>query len=140
MSFSRRRLFGIFSEAARGAVSAVRPPEAPRPALPSAASHAVDDALDILAMTGPEYGGGLSNHGPMVADALAELGRPGDILPWVERYRGRLEEAPSAARPIDDWRQALGDYSRLGDWTVFVRRAIADTAAGRRTGRLLPDS
>jgi hypothetical protein len=128
VSFSRRSLFGIFSKAARGAVSAVREPDAPRRADTPAESHVVDDALEILVRTGPEYAGGFSNHGPMVVDALAELGRPGDILPWVERYRGRLEEAPTSARPIDDWRKALGDYSRLGDWTVFFRRAIADAS------------
>ena len=36
---------------------------------------ALDEALERLARKGPEYGGGLSNHGPMAAEALVALGR-----------------------------------------------------------------
>ena len=32
--------------------------------------HVLDESLNRLAATGPEFGGGLSNHGPMGAEAL----------------------------------------------------------------------
>jgi len=132
VSFSRRRLFGFLTDAAREAVSAVgeRSTASPRPAAESpAATEAVESALEILATAGPEYGGdGLSNHGPMAADALVALGRPAAVVPWVERYRRRIAEPIPARRPIDGerWRESLGDYARAGDWSVFFRRAIAD--------------
>ena len=42
---------------------------------------ALDDVLNRFATTGPEYGSGLSNHGPMAAEALA-----GKI--WSARFEG----------------------------------------------------
>jgi hypothetical protein len=47
---------------------------------------AIDEAYAIFARTGPEFGGGLSNHGPMASEALAALGRPDAILKWALRY------------------------------------------------------
>ena len=38
-------------------------------------SEVLDDALEVLCDTGPEFGPGLSNHGPMAAEALYTLGR-----------------------------------------------------------------
>lgn len=32
------------------------------------AEHTLDESLARLAVTGPEFGGGLSNHGPMAAE------------------------------------------------------------------------
>jgi hypothetical protein len=54
----------------------------------------IDYALDILKDTGPEFGGGLSNHGPMAAEALFSLGRADAVIPWVKRYRRHLQEYP----------------------------------------------
>jgi len=34
---------------------------------------AIDSALERLRETGPEFTGGLSNHGPMAAEALVAL-------------------------------------------------------------------
>jgi hypothetical protein len=88
----------------------------------------MEAALEILGPTGPEYDGGLSNHGPMAAEALVVLGRPESVVPWVERYRRQLDAHPSASRRIasSDWREALGDYSRVGDWIAYFGRALAD--------------
>ncbi|MCI0614926.1 hypothetical protein L0244_18190, partial [bacterium] len=36
----------------------------------------MDEALEMLAATGPEYQGGLANHGPMASEALIAMGRP----------------------------------------------------------------
>jgi hypothetical protein len=91
-----------------------------------------DDTLDgtyrRLASTGPEFGGGLSNHGPMAAEALLRLGRVESIEPWVTTYIKGLEEAPHAASPIGDadWREALGDVRRVADWESYLDRELAE--------------
>ncbi|HEY6099517.1 MAG TPA: questin oxidase family protein [Anaeromyxobacter sp.] len=128
MTFSRRRLFGFFADAARDAASAAgAEPRRTAAAESARETEAFEDALEIIAVTGPEYGGGLSNHAPMVADALLALARPQAIRPWVERYRRSLSAPPSGRNPIEgEWREALGDFSRHGDWVVFFRRAIAE--------------
>lgn len=90
----------------------------------------MDGALELLAGTGPEYGGGLANHGPMAAEALVVLERLDAVLPWVERYRKSLDEHPSSRNPItqDRWPEAIGDFSRAGDWSVFFARQLDDLA------------
>jgi hypothetical protein len=91
-------------------------------------TEAMEDALALLAKTGPEYQGGLANHGPMAAEALVRLERPEAVVPWVESYRKRLREHPPGSRPIDPaaWREALGDDARVGDWIVFFNRRLDD--------------
>jgi Questin oxidase-like len=88
----------------------------------------IDDALEALAGTGPEFGGGLSNHGPMAAEALITLGRAELVIPWVEQYKVQLDEAPTGRRPIarDEWREALGDQSRVGDWIAFFDAELGE--------------
>ena len=86
-------------------------------------AEAMEDALALLAPTGPEYAGRLANHGPMAAQALIALERPDAVVPWVETYKRRLLAHPGGTRPIDPagWREALGDNDRVGDWIVFFR-------------------
>ena len=90
----------------------------------------IDEALDILRDTGPEFGGGLSNHGPMAAEALFALGRPDAVIPWVERYKRRLQESPDARSPIprEAWKEALGDVRRVGDWIALFDRELTGAA------------
>ena len=91
-------------------------------------TQAMEDALALLAKTGPEYAGRLANHGPMAAESLVILERPDAVVPWVEGYRGRLYPHPPGTRPIDPaaWREALGDEPRVGDWIVFFDRQIEE--------------
>lgn len=72
-------------------------------------SEVLDEALEVLCDTGPEFGPGLSNHGPMAAEALYTLGRSEDIVPWVVGYKRNLQDAPKPGNPIprEDWRGAL---------------------------------
>lgn len=90
--------------------------------------EAMEDALELLASSGPEYHGRLANHGPMAAQALVALDRPESVVAWVETYKKRLQPHPHGARPIDpkDWREALGDDGRVGDWIVFFRRELEE--------------
>jgi hypothetical protein len=89
---------------------------------------ALDEALERFARTGPEYWGGLANHGPMAAEALVALGRSDAVARWVDGYVGRLEPPPSPREPIgqEAWQAALGRPERLGDWAVYFRRALQE--------------
>ncbi len=88
----------------------------------------IDEALEMLARTGPEWGGGLSNHGPMGAEALVVLGRDDAVTGWVEQYKRRLGPAPEARDPIDPsaWREALGRIARVGDWAALFQRELSE--------------
>ncbi len=68
----------------------------------------LNDALAAFLDTDGSYGGGLSNHGPMAAEALDHLGRSQEIGPFVEHYLARLDEpsSPTVAAP-NEWREWL---------------------------------
>jgi Questin oxidase-like len=81
----------------------------------------MDEALDRLHQTGPEWRGYLSNHGPMVVEAMVRRGHADEVEGWVDWYETRLEAVPTRHQMITEkhWREALGDPSRLGDWIAF---------------------
>jgi Questin oxidase-like len=82
----------------------------------------IDEALLMLGGCGPEFGpAGLSNHGPMAAEALLAMGRDDAVVGWVEKYRKRLTERPANVERIDQdsWERALGAVERVSDWEVF---------------------
>ncbi|ASF12596.1 hypothetical protein NBRGN_016_02620 [Nocardia brasiliensis NBRC 14402] len=102
----------------------------------SSYQDAVIDALERLDDLGYERnlgGGDLANHGPMGAEALAVLGH-GDAVPaWVATYRKAAphHEPPVPYQRIDgtdeaDWRAALGDIGRAGDFEELFLREIAE--------------
>ena len=86
----------------------------------------MQEALQQMSGCGPEFRGGLSNHGPMAADALIHMGRAGAVTPWVDSYRRRLDERPAPAAPLaaDRWREALGDYEQLPAWLALFEREL----------------
>jgi len=88
----------------------------------------IDEALDILHHTGPDLGGGGSNHAPMVAEALFTLDRPGSVIPWIEGYKTRFQERPQARHPLSraSWHASLGDRSRSADWVAFFDHELAE--------------
>ena len=91
----------------------------------------IDETLEILAGTDPEYGATASdNHGPIAAEALFALNRPETAVPWVESYKTRLG-APMLARfPIStgNWREAPGDPDGATHWLAFFDQKLAETA------------
>lgn len=101
---------------------------------------AMDQALEMLARTGPEYGAGLSNHGPMAAEALIRLGRPEAVIPWVEQYKRVLQGPPEARNPISKkhWQDALGNVQRVGDWIAFFNRELEEASWSSVLGQWLP--
>jgi len=86
------------------------------------------DSLAALEAIGPEFRGGLSNHGPMTAEAPSALGRADLVRPWVEQYKPHLDQHPAARRAISkhDWREALGDQHRVGDVIAFFDAQLLD--------------
>ncbi|MGC4879499.1 questin oxidase family protein [Micromonospora sp. DT43] len=102
----------------------------------------LDEAYDRLHRTGPEYEGWLSNHGPMAVEALARHGHGQRVHRWLDDYLSRLDELPRGLRPIDDWRTALGDAKRAGDWLAYFDRHLREQpwrdVLGTWWPRLLP--
>jgi hypothetical protein len=93
-------------------------------------ADAVNGALDRLRTTGFYVGGRFASHGPMAAEALAELGYCEEVDGWVganirHRDYGSL---PKPTAPIADWQSALGDHRRGGDWIELFRRELAETS------------
>jgi hypothetical protein len=92
------------------------------------ANDVLDEGLSRLAATGPEFRGGLSNHGPMAAEALVRLGRADAVEHWLDGYLKRLEDAPTPGDRVTDatWRDALGKLNRVADWEVYLRAQLAE--------------
>jgi hypothetical protein len=89
---------------------------------------AVNAALDRLRTTGFYIGDFFANHGPMAAEALAKLGYCEQVEGWVDaniahRQHGLL---PKPSEPISDWRVALGDRNRGGDWVQLFQHELAE--------------
>ncbi len=88
------------------------------------ALSAYDAALKSLSGTGPEFGGGLSNHGAMAVGALVSLGKPEQARRWLDGYITRLPGRPEPVKPLtrQSWRDGLGDLARYSDWSSFFQR------------------
>ncbi len=96
--------------------------------LPADDGERLDETYARMQATGPEFKGWLSNHGPMAADALIRIGCAEEVESWVDRYARRLDEAPTPRWRIeeDEWRDVLGDPSRLGDWIVLFEHELGE--------------
>jgi len=94
------------------------------------ASDVLDEAYVRLHHWGPEFGGenGLSNHGPMAVEVLSRRGFDDQVGSWLDRYVTRLETLPGEGDPIteDNWAEAMGRLSRVGDWIAFFRREVRE--------------
>jgi hypothetical protein len=104
----------------------------------------LDAALDAIAEAGPELRNGLTNHAPMVVEALCWLGRADAVEPWLDRYRGDFLPWPARHQRIQgaDWRAALGRPERVADWRALLRDELEAApwpeVVGRWTARLAP--
>jgi hypothetical protein len=104
--------------------------------------HLLDDALTALAATAPEFGAhGLSNHGPMAAEVLGQLGHSEAIEGWVTAYATRLDVAPPPAeRPLSeaDWPTALGVPDTFPAWLALFETELADRPMAAVVGEWVP--
>jgi hypothetical protein len=94
----------------------------------ASANEALDEGLSRLAGSGPEFRGGLSNHGPMAAEAMVRLGRADAVAGWLDGYLGRLDDPPAPSDRITDqtWRESLGAMNRVADWELYFRAQLAE--------------
>lgn len=93
---------------------------------------AMGAALERLKGVGYEFGPNFVNHAPMAAEALALLGYTDEVPSWVDvNVRKRRYYDPPERRwalsadDAEDWRPALGDFSRVADWTQLFDRELA---------------
>ncbi|GES33838.1 questin oxidase family protein [Streptomyces angustmyceticus] len=88
----------------------------------------LDEALSRLHAAGPEFRGFLSNHGPMAVEAMIRNGQARTVHRWLDSYAARLEDVPRAHARITpaNWRAALGDPSRVTDWTAYFTDQLAE--------------
>ncbi|NES14509.1 MULTISPECIES: questin oxidase family protein [Micromonospora] len=102
----------------------------------------LDEAYERLHRTGPEFEGWLSNHGPMAVEALVRHGHGDRVHRWLDDYLPRLDDLPRGLRPVDDWRSALGDPKRAGDWLAHFDHELREhpwqEVLGTWWPRLLP--
>ena len=84
----------------------------------------LDEVLERFQRGGLEYGGGLSNHGPMAAEALVALGHPALLTGLVDLYAPRLPPFEPGA-PLADRAAALGEPARAGDWVATWEQELA---------------
>ncbi|MGY1683329.1 hypothetical protein [Geodermatophilus sp. SYSU D01176] len=107
------------------------------------------EALQRLTNVGFEHGPSFVNHAPMAAEAIAQLGHADEVAGWVDRNLRvrRYHDLPATCwrlSPDDesDWMSALGDFSRVADWTEMFERELAGTpwtdVLARWWQRLLP--
>ena len=84
----------------------------------------LDEAYERFHTTGPEFDGGLSNHGPMAVEAMVRRGQGGAVHAWIDWYQDRLDELPRGIHPVtrENWHEAIGVPGRAGDWTAFLLR------------------
>jgi hypothetical protein len=89
---------------------------------------AVNAALDRLRTTGFYIGDFFANHGPMAAEALAKLGYCDEVDGWVDANIAHRDHRPlpKPSEPIGDWRVALGDRNRGGDWVQLFAHELAE--------------
>ena len=110
----------------------------------ASANEMLDEGLARLASTGPEFRGGLSNHGPMATEAMVRLGRADAIGHWLDGYLRKLDDPPAPRDRITDqtWRESLGAINRVADWDQYFRAELAEApwrdVLARWWPRLLP--
>ena len=99
---------------------------------------ALDEAYRILRSQEPQSQSGLSNHAPMVAEALCALAQHDKAVPWVRSHNAPILELPPARHKIDrnNWKAAVGPVpgapnweaanARWGDWKEYFTEELAN--------------
>ena len=89
-------------------------------------SGILNEAYERFHATGPEFSSALSNHGPMAVEAMVRHGHDREVHAWIDWYQDRLDDLPRGLTPVtsENWQEALGDVTRVGDWTTFMLREV----------------
>ena len=95
-----------------------------------------DRALRMMAEIAP-----LSNHGPMAAEALVELGHGSRVIEFAKvynRYYYSSYPSPKSAVTDENWKQALSDKTRLADWVAYFRGSLEEGNWQKLVGDWVP--
>lgn len=89
-----------------------------------------DRSLEALRPFGPDLKNGLSNHVPMVAEALCALGEADASQRWVTGHLDTISPRGAAPFKLDpaNWQNDLGRFELFGDWQRYFETEI--TALG----------
>jgi hypothetical protein len=94
-------------------------------------SDAMESVLERLEGVGYEFAPSHVNHAPMAAEAMAWLGYTDEVSTWLEQNveRRRYDDPPQQTQEIRErdpaeWMEALGDFSRVADWSAMFRRQL----------------
>ncbi|HKK53349.1 MAG TPA: hypothetical protein VKA74_17250 [Myxococcota bacterium] len=100
----------------------------------------LDEALERFHVADLEYAGGLSNHGPMGAEALESIGHQALIPAFLDLYAPRLPPA-EPGRVLDEAeRRALrGDPDRRADWVATFEALVRDGEWREVVREVVPD-
>jgi len=108
------------------------------------AEETLNGALERLAAFDSELANGLTNHAPMVVDALVAVGRADAVDRWLDGYLPGARPIRQARSAIDEaaWRRALGDEHLEPAWRAFFEQALVRddwrTVLARWLPRLAP--
>ena len=88
----------------------------------------LDNALDRVSALDFEIPNPFVNHAPMACEALTALSLDSAIEDWVEQFQTSMREVVQPVTPDwhgeFDWKDLLGDYRLLPEWTGYFGRAI----------------
>ena len=89
----------------------------------------LDEALEAISRTAPDFENGNTNHAPMVAETLVAIGHGESVFPWVDAYRRDLGDRPGGAAEVEgDWRNSLGSPRLWPAWVSLFRRELSETS------------
>ncbi len=104
----------------------------------------LDQSLGALRAFGPDLKNGLSNHVPMVAEALCALGESDASRTWVSAHLSTIADRPPAPFQLNpaNWQGDLGKPPLFSDWQRYFETEISalgwQGALDRWAGRLAP--
>lgn len=89
----------------------------------------LDDGLRALESFGPVLSNGLTNHAPMVIEAMSAMGHGDCIEAWIGAYRSQMRPWPPFEQPNDlaDWRANLGQPLLVSAWRSYFLEQLAAT-------------
>ena len=87
-----------------------------------------DELLDRMKPYGCVLKSYLSNHTPMVVEALAAMDAADEAIEWFDKNEDSILPKPPSQAPIqaEQWREHLADHSRFSDWVDFFNAEISE--------------
>jgi hypothetical protein len=101
----------------------------------------MDDVLELLSGTAPEYAGGYTNHAPMATEALCHLGLSHEAFKWAELYKKRHLEKHHKSEirfTASEWKDYLGQKNYFDAWKNLFETELASNGWQSSLRRWLP--